>query len=448
MNQQVNRNFNIVIKFSFLTVILLSLISVPANAQDFLSQNNNIKALKLSTKKLKKAKKKKAKKKSCFKYFKFEVSGQTYTPNAKDSDGDFLRNSQEAKLFKTSPVKKDTDSDGLSDIYELCISHTDPRKNDSDGDGVPDSQDPDPNSPSDNNAPGQDYDPATYCDENGNTQGFEIPAGYVGNIAAGQSKYQSFCVACHPTQSGLKGEGLLFSILNQSLKSPPMNFNLPVETVADVTAFLNSANCTAKTTPPDQSDPNPDSTPTPDPSPDPSPDPTPSPPPAEPGNCDENGNTSAFGIPDGLTGNITAGSNTFQSVCSSCHVVDKGVGYTYQQLVQAVTGSPMFITNLSNQQFANLVAYLNQDNCTTSGEPTPTPSPTPPPTLEELGYQYFFSMCASCHSVNDPEPSWTAGKINHAFHDVDEMENLPYTPTPEQLAALAAYFHTLSGNDD
>ncbi len=374
--------------------------------------------------KILKAKKKKIKKKICHKY---QVLGQNYGANSKDLDGDFIANNKENSIFNTNPLSQDTDGDTLSDVYEICISHTNPTWIDSDGDGTPDASDPDSDTPNGG-------DSSTFCDENGNTQGFGIPAGQTGNAGAGESRYSSFCVTCHANNNGFKGAGKLFNELNSALKSAPMNFNLPTQVVADLTAFLNVSNCTS--TPPG-GDPLP--TPTSSPEPSPSSSPTPS-----SGNCDSSGNTTAFGIPAGLTGNTNTGGTTFHSVCSGCHIVDKGVNFTFTALKQAVMGSPMFIPSLSDQQFADLTAYLNRANCSSSGEPTP--SPTPPPTQQELGYQYFISMCSSCHSMNDPEPSWTANKINHAFNDEDEMQDLPWRPTPAQLAALVAYFQTLHGD--
>ena len=55
-----------------------------------------------------------------------------------DTDGDGLKDGEEANTLKTDPLKPDSDGDGLSDGDEVLKSKTDPLKADTDGDGVND----------------------------------------------------------------------------------------------------------------------------------------------------------------------------------------------------------------------------------------------------------------------------------------------------------------------
>lgn len=80
----------------------------------------------------------------------------------------------------------------------------------------------------------------------------------------------------------------------------------------------------------------------------------------KPGNFDANGNTSAFGIPSGLKGNINAGSNVWSAECASCHAAEKP-NRVYGQIKASIRVIPeMQALRLTNQQLANVTAYLNR----------------------------------------------------------------------------------------
>jgi len=78
------------------------------------------------------------------------------------------------------------------------------------------------------------------------------------------------------------------------------------------------------------------------------------------GNFDSNGNTTAFGIPKGLKGNISAGRSVWRQVCSACHATEK-TGKSYSSVKSAQRTVPdMRSLRVSNQDIANAVAYLNR----------------------------------------------------------------------------------------
>lgn len=85
--------------------------------------------------------------------------------------------------------------------------------------------------------------------------------------------------------------------------------------------------------------------------------PTPTP---KPGNFDENGNTTAFGIPAGITGNINAGRSIWNSMCQACHASEK-TARSYNQIKSSFRSIPqMQSLSISNQQIAHVTAYLNR----------------------------------------------------------------------------------------
>ncbi len=59
-------------------------------------------------------------------------------PDAKDTDGDGLRDGEEFYSYHTNPLKVDTDNDGLADGAEVLTSHTNPLLPDTDADGLTD----------------------------------------------------------------------------------------------------------------------------------------------------------------------------------------------------------------------------------------------------------------------------------------------------------------------
>ncbi len=80
---------------------------------------------------------------------------------------------------------------------------------------------------------------------------------------------------------------------------------------------------------------------------------------------DSNGNLTAtgkekYGIPSNIsTANLTAGSSVHKAQCSGCHN-EKGTGRSFTALRKDIESSPMFITGISDQNLADLVAYLNR----------------------------------------------------------------------------------------
>lgn len=75
---------------------------------------------------------------------------------------------------------------------------------------------------------------------------------------------------------------------------------------------------------------------------------------------DANGNTSSFGIPMGMMGNITAGQAVWNGTCATCHGSDTKDGLNYSGLQSVLTVRAMSHLNMMNQQMADLVAYLNR----------------------------------------------------------------------------------------
>jgi len=91
--------------------------------------------------------------------------------------------------------------------------------------------------------------------------------------------------------------------------------------------------------------------------------PTPAP---QTGNFDAQGNVTAagrvaFGIPSGVTANVSRGKTVAQSFCTGCH--SEKTNRTYSYLDQSIRSSPMLYddSQLSRpQQLADLTAYLNR----------------------------------------------------------------------------------------
>lgn len=76
------------------------------------------------------------------------------------------------------------------------------------------------------------------------------------------------------------------------------------------------------------------------------------------GNVTQLGRT-VFEIPDGLSANAFVGQSVYQRSCVGCH--EKRSRPTFSQLRQTISQAPMFYdeSNLSNQDLADLVSYLN-----------------------------------------------------------------------------------------
>ncbi len=80
-------------------------------------------------------------------------------------------------------------------------------------------------------------------------------------------------------------------------------------------------------------------------------------------NFDTNGNVTdqgkiAFGIPSNLSANREAGKSLHNSSCNGCHVEKTGKNFSYYKSV--IRLSPMFIMDKSDQDVANITAYLRR----------------------------------------------------------------------------------------
>ncbi|MCB0332587.1 MAG: cytochrome c, partial [Bdellovibrionales bacterium] len=264
---------------------------------------------------------------------------------------------------------------------------------------------------------GQDQPPATggSCfDANGNTDLFGI-APLVGNILDGQALYDSTCALCHP--GVIKGENLTFDQTKTALAQPYMQINLPPQDLANVVAYLNALNC-----PTDGG--NPGSTPTPSPSP------TPTPGPGTGNSCyDQDGNTTDFGIPAGVTGNAFIGLAYYDATCSGCHPgIKKGENLTFDE-IGAALALPVMQLHPSTQAKADLAAYLNTFNCPDGGgspidEPSPTPTPEDPIVRGMIEFQ---NTCSGCHSNPSHFAHLSVQELNHAIADENEMNGITYT---------------------
>lgn len=87
---------------------------------------------------------------------------------------------------------------------------------------------------------------------------------------------------------------------------------------------------------------------------------TPAPSPTRSGPFDSNGNTSSFGIPSGMKGNVRKGGAVWNRKCSSCHSSLKR-GRSYGQIRASLKSVPqMRSLSLSAQETADVTAYLNK----------------------------------------------------------------------------------------
>lgn len=344
-------------------------------------------------------------------------------PRDFDTDDDALSDGEEVKKYHTDPLNPDTDNDGLLDGEEPTFG-TDPLNPDTDGDGILDGdEDNDGNGRPDgeNNSTNT----SQVCDEEGNTSGFGIPSGESGNVFVGEAVYSQRCIVCHA--GVVQGEGLVYGDLEQAIARPPMFIALDTQTLSDLVAYVNALNC-------EPVGGTPGTTPTPTPTPSPSGSPTPTPTPDE-GCFDSNGNTTDFGIPAGLVGNVSEGQAVYISNCNGCHAgIKKGEGRDYGQIVTALA-LPVMNISLPAADLADLVAYLNTNHCPTGG-PTPTPTPSDP---IERGRLEYLGTCSSCHSNPNQFRSLTVHQLDEAIRDKPQMRGITYTMD------LFAYFWSLPG---
>lgn len=338
-------------------------------------------------------------------------------PVRADTDGDGLTDYQELRFYGTDPRKADTDNDGISDGEEIHRYGTNPRIPERKGDGEPRVDNP-PRKPTvapdmtpaltPTSTPAPTTTPSVCTTPNFdgalNTSSFGIPSGMLGNVAVGDSLYDQRCASCHAYAGNFAarhGYHFTYPALAARLPESPMFItDMTPQQVADLVASLNQdmpgggGDCRATPTP--VGTPLPTSTPTNTPTP------YVPPTPCAGGNFDAQGNTTAFGIPTPLVGNISSGQTQYNSTCGAggCHgVTVRGIGYQFSVLKSAVTNPPMSLS-IGDQALANLIAFLNQSNpggCTT-GTPTPTPTPNP----VTYGMQIFTSSCSTsgCHTLN------------------------------------------------
>jgi len=346
-------------------------------------------------------------------------------PNC-DADKDRLINKRERRVH-TDKMKKDTDGDGLSDRDELVKYHTDPAAADSDGDTLSDgseiqhgSNPLDPNDPP--NLKG--CKPPNF-DADGNTSQFGIPAGLLGNQAAGSTEYAQKCRTCHIAAE--KAVNYPFTQLKTALMGTPMFFkDLSDLYIANLVAYLNRSQPGGQgcdTPAPILPTPIPGAAPTATPFPTPTATPF--------GNVcscsgttfDANCNTVAYEIPAPLSGNLDMGESSYTNLgCYGCHTL-RGQNFTFTQLKAAVTGPKMNIQTVTNQQFADMAAWLNissaHKTCSTPMTPTPTPTRTPTPTQTATpaptlgdGSNAFFDCAGNTKSGQFSIPSGLVGNIN------------------------------------
>lgn len=88
---------------------------------------------------------------------------------------------------------------------------------------------------------------------------------------------------------------------------------------------------------------------------------TPSPSAPSAGNSpfDQNGNTSSFGIPAGMKGNVNLGKRIYFGECAGCHPQILGKRASYSSMEKTLSKSPMNALRVGRSDIAHLVAYLN-----------------------------------------------------------------------------------------
>jgi mono/diheme cytochrome c family protein len=335
-----------------------------------------------------------------------------------DGDKDWGSNREERR-WHTKKRDADTDDDGVPDGIEVKYYKSDPLDPMDDGGAGSDT-------------PGADE---ALCTAQGDTHAFGIPSGVIGNIGAGEQAYAATCLRCH--SEGNKGEGYAYPRLRAATRSAPMFLTqLSEQTLSHLVAYLNRAQCPTPGQPdPGTGNPAPSSTPSVSPTPQNSPSPSPT-----PGRCTSMGDTTDFGIPAGMIGNISAGQTAYSANCASCHAdFKKGEGWIFEQLKSVTRAPPMSLTGLTDQTLAHLVAFLNRAYC--NGDSTPTPTPTSADPLVR-GLVLYQGKCSSCHAKASEFSELTRKKLNEALREEKKMQGISLTE--QEFSDLLQYFHSLA----
>ena len=278
--------------------------------------------------------------------------------------------------------------------------------------------------------------------------------------------YTARCKVCHSgTERGGDRDYPQLIAAVTGATGLPMNVVLETQSAADLVAWLHrsqvggAGDCSTPTPLP--------GTPTPESTPSPTPTPTPTITPCPGGslNFDDQGNSTAFGIPAPLVGNTTEGQSQYQTTCVNCHNPlngDKGAGLEFETLRAVFLSNPFMNGSLggpvalNDQQIAHLIAYLNRSDtggCAAINTPTPTATPNP----IAQGAAIFAAACASCHALDrnghpdemDPHPSlqkihsalWSGPDEMPQFRELTAGQFAP--PYSAQEMALWSYLDTL-----
>ena len=182
---------------------------------------------------------------------------------------------------------------------------------------------------------------------------------------------------------------------------------------------------------------------------------------------ERNGVTSAFGIPAGIEGNVSTGEGLYASNCSGCHGSNMGPrDFTAITAARSNIGS-MKSLNISEQQQADITAYLNRASIPVVTNPPADPNPPAPPTDPtppadptvpstdiltgfgipagmsgsiSAGQQIYSNNCAACHSNKDGS---SFGTVQSAIANVGSMRGIKLTQ--QELADLTAYLNRNAG---
>lgn len=171
--------------------------------------------------------------------------------------------------------------------------------------------------------------------------------------------------------------------------------------------------------------------------------------------------TSAFGIPDGITGTVSDGETLFADNCAVCHGSSLGPK-TFDQIKAALASvSAMSSLSLTDQEIANITMYLNRDSIPPATDPPvsdPPPSTDPPPATDPggtatdtttgygiptgltgsitAGETIWSGTCNACHSSMSPK---TYQQVEGALAGVGAMQGLNLTE--QQVADITAYLN-------